>query len=259
MSFAFQFVDILVVVIVLVSAIYATYRGLVSESLGVFGWIAAAYATLYFGPYAAGWIRTMMEPQWLGEMMGYVIVFLAVLIPLHFAASRIAGNVKKSEVGTLDSVLGTGFGILRGIAIVGIGYLVFTGFVPVHAQPGWVREARLMPVIRASAEVVASLIPDAKVQAERAERDRGEKAAEPVTKPTVEPQDQPLQKSVHKSGKDEIGALMQEKAQNEADSDDKPAPKDKQSKHAKKTYGAKDRHALDRLIETSHSDKSGEP
>jgi len=44
MSFAFQFLDVDLVVIVLASAVYATYRGLVSESLAIFGWIAAAYA-----------------------------------------------------------------------------------------------------------------------------------------------------------------------------------------------------------------------
>ena len=57
MSFAFQFLDVAVVLIILASAVYATYRGFVSESLAIFGWIAAAYATLYFGPWVAWWMR----------------------------------------------------------------------------------------------------------------------------------------------------------------------------------------------------------
>ena len=164
MSFAFQFLDVALVVVVLASAVYATYRGLVSESLAIFGWIAAAYATLYLGPYCAGWMRTMLEPRWLGEVLGYVVIFLLVLLPLHFASSRIAANVKRSEVGTLDSVLGTGFGILRGIAMIGIAYLVYTSIVPIRDQPGWVVGARLWPVMHASAEIVASLVPDENVR-----------------------------------------------------------------------------------------------
>lgn len=269
MSFAFQFLDVVVVLIVLVSAVYATYRGLVAESLAVFGWIAAAYATLYLGPYCAGWIRTMMEPRWLGEVVGYIVVFLVVLIPLHFASSRIAVNVKKSEVGTLDSVLGTGFGILRGIAIIGIAYLVYTSMVPLRDQPDWVREARLWPVMRASAEIVASLIPDPDVQADgRGFHNRGEKAAEPTPEKPKKiddllQQDQPFKRSLNNTKADlKAGdeASAPEKTQNEAVPQPKPSPaSDKQGKHAKKTYGAKDRHALDRLIETSHSDESGKP
>jgi uncharacterized membrane protein required for colicin V production len=164
MNLAFQFLDVAVVLIILASAVYATYRGFVSESLAVFGWIAAAYATLYFGPWVAWWMRDMLKPQWLGEAAGYVLVFLVVLIPLQFASSRISQNIKKSQVGTVDSVLGTGFGILRGVAIIGIAYLVFVMYAPC-SQPSWLVNARLFPAIHASAEVVASLIPDQKVRA----------------------------------------------------------------------------------------------
>ncbi len=157
---AFSFLDVVVVGVVLVSAIYATYKGFISESLAIFGWIAAAYATLYFGPWCAYWMSGMIAPEWLGEIVGYGLVFLIVLLPLAFTSSRIADNVKRSQVGTLDSVLGTGFGILRGVALVGIAYLMFTAAVPIDSQPRWVTNARLYPAIRVSAEIVSSLIPD---------------------------------------------------------------------------------------------------
>lgn len=227
---AFSFLDLAVVGVVLVSAIYATYKGLVAESLAIFGWIAAAYATLYFGPWCAWWMRGMITPLWLGEIVGYAVVFLVVLLPLAFASSRIADNVKKSQVGTLDSVLGTGFGLLRGVAIVGIAYLMFTAAVPISSQPDWVTRARLMPVIRVSAEIVASLIPDRDIHLGRgASRKVMEKSQESPPEPAVE-----RRKAV--------------------ESEPVPPPKPRPGKHSKKSYGAKDRHALDRLIETTDSD-----
>lgn len=261
MNLAFQFLDIALVVIVLASAVYATYRGLVSESLAIFGWIAAAYATLYLGPYCAGWMRTMIEPQWLGEALGFVVIFLVVLLPLHFASSRIAANVKRSQVGTLDSVLGTGFGILRGIAMIGIAYLLYTSAVPVREQPGWVVGARLWPVMHASAEIVASLIPDPKVQMDsKSMRYRGKREADPTIPQLLgAPQDRPYGKLDQKPDDDMRPAEPVKKVKNEADTEHKPAPAAKAPKHVKKTYGAKDRHALDRLIETSHSDASAKP
>ncbi len=257
---SFQFLDIALVVIVLASAVYATYRGLVSESLAIFGWVAAAYATLYLGPYCAGWMRTMIAPQWLGEALGFVVIFLVVLLPLHFASSRIAANVKRSQVGTLDSVLGTGFGILRGIAMVGIAYLLYTSMVPVREQPGWVVGARLWPVMHASAEIVASLIPDPNVQVDgKTVRNRGRKEAEPTIPELLgAPQDQPFRKA-EQNPQDDLRPEPAKKAEIEANTEHQQAVAAKAAKHVKKTYGAKDRHALDRLIETSHSDASDKP
>jgi len=179
-------------------------------------------------------------------------------LPLHFASSRIAANVKRSEVGTLDSVLGTGFGILRGIAMVGIAYLVYTSIVPIRDQPGWVVGARLWPVMHASAEVVASLIPDENVRMDSKTRREEPKKAPELTIPQLlgAPQDRPFKKADRRAD---------DSSDNEPSPKDTPrtvaparklAPATTPAKHVKKTYGAKDRHALDRLIETSHSDAS---
>jgi membrane protein required for colicin V production len=228
---AFSFLDVAVVVVVLISAIYGTYKGLIAESLAIFGWIAAAYATLYFGPWFAYWMSGMITPDWLGEIVGYAVIFLIVLLPLAFASSRISENVKKSQVGTLDSVLGTGFGILRGVALVGIAYLIFTAAVPLDSQPRWMTGANLYPEIRVSAEIVSSLIPD---------------------------RDTPRHRTATKKPHRDVADRPQEERES-ADSEPPPPPKSKPVKSGKKTYGAKDRHALDRLIETSDSDKSGKP
>lgn len=239
MSVAFSFLDVAVVAVVLVSAIYATYRGLVSESLAIFGWVAAAYATLYFGPWASYWMSGMVTPEWLGEVIGYAVVFLIVLLPLAFASGRISENVKKSQVGTIDSVLGTGFGILRGIAIIGVSYLVFTAVVPYERQPDWVVNARLYPLIHASADIVSSLIPD---QHGRAPRHGPDPIARKIEESAAPPRRAP----------DPIAQKIEE-------SRPIPSPRPRPVKHVKKRYGAKDRHALDKLIETTDSDQSGKP
>ena len=98
MSVAFQFIDVVVVAIIIASTVYAAYRGLVSETLSIFAWIAAAFATLYFGPWLAHLTREMISPSWLGLVVGYAAVFLTVLIPLSFVSYRFSEGVKKSLV-----------------------------------------------------------------------------------------------------------------------------------------------------------------
>lgn len=165
----FSYVDLVVVLIVLVSMGYAIWRGFVAETLSVFAWAAAAFAALYFAPFIAPHAQKLISPAWIGTAASYVLVFLVVLIPLSFISFRFAQNVHNSPVGALDRALGGIFGVVRGLAIVGIAYIVFSAFVPVPKQPEWVSEAGTLPVIQSSAQVILSLVPDQGVKIGRNE------------------------------------------------------------------------------------------
>lgn len=221
MSLAFQVLDVLVVLIIIASTAYATYRGFISETLSIFAWAAAAFATLYFGPWVAYWLRGMINPPWFGEVTGYGAVFLAVVIPLSFMSYRFSEGVKKSPISPLDRALGGAFGIVRGLAIIGIAYVVFTAFVPIPDQPEWVLGARFLPLIQGSAEVITSLIPDQHV---------GNATAD-----TAPPESQQERDKAALDRKIEQQTAAQ------------PPPR----KHHKKTHGENDRQKLDKLIETN--------
>jgi membrane protein required for colicin V production len=212
------YVDPLVVIVVVLSAIYATWRGFVSETLSIFAWAAAAFATLFFGPRLAPIARGLFASPLLGVMVGYVAIFLVVLIPLSFLSFRFAESVKHSAVGTLDRSLGFAFGVVRGLAIIGLAYIAFTTVVSVRNQPDWITNAKLLPVIRVSAQALLSLVPDQHLGGIKAET-----AAAPAPKPEASAVPVPT-----------------------------PSPKPAAAKqHGKKAYGAKERSELDRLIETT--------
>src|ERR1700753_1566285 len=130
-------IDPIVLVVIFVSAVYASYRGFVSETLSIFACAAAAFATLFFGPKLAPLTKGLVSSPWLGLLIGYAAIFLIVLIPLSFVSFRFAESVKNSPVGTLDRVLGAVFGILRGLAIIGLAYIAFSSVIPVRNQPDW--------------------------------------------------------------------------------------------------------------------------
>ncbi|HSZ73215.1 MAG TPA: CvpA family protein [Rhizomicrobium sp.] len=216
-GFNISFVDLAVGAILLVSAGYAMYRGFVKETLSVFAWAAAAFATLYFGPSVAGYLHGRITPSWLGSVTGYAGVFLVVLLPLSYISYRFADSVKHSPVGTLDRALGAAFGIIRGFAIIGFAYFVFSSFVPVKSQPDWMAQAKTLPLIQSSSEVLLSLVPDHDKNAVAAAD------AQTDTTDAVMPKPRPLREA------------------------DRSAPK----RLPRKTYGAEDRRALDKLIETT--------
>src|SRR5215475_9013018 len=138
MSLSVSFIDCLIVLIIVVSAGYAAWRGFIWETLTIFAWAAAAFACLYFGPYLIPMTKSLVNTEWLAGLIAYAAVFLAVFIPFAFMSHRFSQSVKSSPIGPLDRVAGVAFGVVRGLAIVGLAYLAFTYFVPIRKQPLWI-------------------------------------------------------------------------------------------------------------------------
>ena len=86
-----------------------------NETLSIFAWAAAAFATLYFAPHIAPFLRERMSPPLVGTIVAYLGIFLVVLIPLSFISYRFSENVKNSPVGAVDRAFGLIFGIIRGL------------------------------------------------------------------------------------------------------------------------------------------------
>src|ERR1700749_2335045 len=95
----FTFLDLAVVVIILLSVIYAITRGFVDETLSVLAWAAAAFATLFFAPRVAPMLHRHFSQGWESAAIAYIGIFLVVLIPLQFMSHRAAESVRRSQIG----------------------------------------------------------------------------------------------------------------------------------------------------------------
>jgi membrane protein required for colicin V production len=248
MNLSVTVLDCLIVLIIIVSAGYAAWRGFLAETLTIFEWVAAAFACLYFGPYLVPMARTMVSQSWLASLLAYAVVFLAVFIPLAFISHRLSQAVKSSPIGPLDRAAGVAFGVVRGLALVGLAYLAFTYFVPIRQQPRWVTEAELLPMVQSTADVILSLVPDQSrdyaaipdhevvIQAPSTVR----KASNPPSQARHDPMAELIRSNgaaVPRAGR----APVQQKSAA------------KMPAKATKSYGAGDRQALDKLIETGGS------
>ncbi|HEY0267527.1 MAG TPA: CvpA family protein [Rhizomicrobium sp.] len=235
MNLSVTFLDCLIVLVVLVSAGYAAWRGFLWETLTIFEWVAAAFACLYFGPYLVPMMRSMVAQPWLAAVLAYAVVFLAVFIPLAFISHRLSQGVKNSPIGPLDRAAGLAFGVVRGLVVVGLAYLAFTYFVPIRSQPQWVTEARLLPMVQSTSEVLLSVVPD---------QHRGDDSLLPVEVVRQAPaQETPSH--------DPMADLIR---RNETGNHGPKSPREpvqqRSAAKATKAYGASDRQALDRLVET---------
>jgi membrane protein required for colicin V production len=237
MNLSVTLLDCLIVLIIVVSAGYAAWRGFVWETLTIFAWVAAAFACLYFGPYIIPLARDLVSEVWLASIVAYAAVFLAVFIPFAFISHRFSESVKHSPIGPLDRAAGVAFGVLRGLVIVGMAYLAFTYFVPIRRQPNWLTEARLLPMVQSTADVLLSVVP------------------EPSKDYSFIPQHEEVRQAPPVSHDPMAELIRKNETANSVPKSTREAMPHKTVAKAAKSYGASDRQALDKLVETGGSGK----
>ncbi|WP_366654604.1 CvpA family protein [Fodinicurvata sp. EGI_FJ10296] len=153
--------DIAVLGILFVSAILAFFRGFTREVLAIAGWVGAALVTLYTFPVASDVARTYISMDLLADIVGGTVVFIVTLIVLSIICHYIARLVTGSAINAIDRSLGFLFGLLRGAALVSLGYLVIVWFFPDPAsRPDWVADARSEAMVARGAAILVSVVPD---------------------------------------------------------------------------------------------------
>lgn len=152
--------DLMVIAIVLVSGLLAFVRGLVHEILALGAWVGAGIVT-YLGidrviPFA----RSLTEVQAVADVGAGAALFLAVLVALSILTRILVKQVRKSSLGALDRSLGLLFGLARGALIVAVAWLAVAWAYQEEPLPGWVAEARSLPLVEEGARALYEALPE---------------------------------------------------------------------------------------------------
>lgn len=152
-------IDIVVLVVIGLSAILAYFRGFVREILSIAALVAAVVAAVMLRGAATPLVDQLIPGFQFNEAIAAFGVFLIALIVLSIASHLISKLVENSAVTPIDRVLGLLFGIARGVLLVVIAYMVFSYIMPREEYPDMVAEAQSLPAIERGAEVLESMVP----------------------------------------------------------------------------------------------------
>jgi len=138
----FTVVDAGVAAIVLISGILAYSRGFTRELFAIAGWIIAAIAAFFAAPILKPLI---LEAPVVGPFLArscmvsiiaaFTIVVALVLLLLSVFNPLISGLVLDSALGPIDRMLGFVFGVVRGLLLIAIAYLIYTNLSGIQAWP----------------------------------------------------------------------------------------------------------------------------
>ncbi|MEM8877339.1 MAG: CvpA family protein [Pseudomonadota bacterium] len=152
--------DLILFAVAIISGLLAMVRGMTREVLSIASWLAAALAALYAFTNYREFARQRIDPDALADIALIAGTFIIVLILVSFITMKISDFILDSRVGAIDRTLGFGFGALRGLVLVVIGYLFFSWLVPEQSQPDWVRTARSLPMIQSTGDMLINMLPE---------------------------------------------------------------------------------------------------
>ncbi len=152
-------IDIAVAGIVIVSALLAFSRGFMHEVLSVTAWVGAIFAMIYSFPYLRPYAHDLISIELIADLAAGATIFIVSLIVFSLLTSSVTSRVKDSALNALDRSLGFLFGLIRGMALVCLAYILISWIWTPEERPVWLQDARSIPVIEAGANILRSLVP----------------------------------------------------------------------------------------------------
>ena len=152
--------DVILLVVMLISALLAMVRGFMREVLSIASWAAAALLTLYAYPKLKPIVLQYFSNDIVASAVCIGGVFLGTLLIVSVVTIKISDMILDSRVGALDRTLGFLFGLARGLVIVVVAFLFFNWLVPDRSQPEWVKNAKSLVVLKRTGDTLMSMLPD---------------------------------------------------------------------------------------------------
>ena len=106
--------DIVLLIIILVSAVIGLFRGLFKEVFSLLILIAAFLVATYFAPSMSGVLASQLDTGSLSHSLAFGMLFLGTLLVGGILSFLIGKVLSSSGMSGLDRVFGFAFGSLRG-------------------------------------------------------------------------------------------------------------------------------------------------
>lgn len=151
--------DLIVLAVIALSALFAFVRGFVREALSIAAWIGAGIVTYEFVHLLQPTFRKMITAVWLADLSAGFVLFVVSLLLFSIVVGLVSSQVRAAGLGALDRSLGLLFGLARGAFLLCLGYLLLPRVLPEESWPPWIAQARSRPMLAYGAAQLQQLVP----------------------------------------------------------------------------------------------------
>ena len=150
-------VDVVVIFVIFLSALFSLIRGFVKEAISLATWIIAIWLAATFAPKLAAVLPNSIESEAVRQALGFGVLFVLTLIVGAIVNTLVNQVVKKTGLSSADRIFGVAFGILRGALII-IVFVVIGGMTPLPDAEWW-QSSILLQWFESTAMVIQEYIP----------------------------------------------------------------------------------------------------
>jgi membrane protein required for colicin V production len=152
--------DVVILIIVCISALVAVVRGATKELLSIIGWVLSAVAVYYLLPIVNPIAKNYIASDLLSQLVSGAIILVLFCVFWLLTADKISSQIRASKLSSLDRIFGFVFGILRGVVIVILLQIMVATLAPEEVESGIFAESKYFQLAGESAEPIKNLIPD---------------------------------------------------------------------------------------------------
>jgi len=139
--------DIIILVLILISALFAFFRGLSLELLSISVWLISFFGSYAYANNLINFFNKIINNILISTAISYVVLFMVIFVIFSFLTRKFSVFIKDSYVGLIDKSLGFIFGILRGYVIVGLCFFLFDYFYN-GKRLEFIDNSKIIPVIK---------------------------------------------------------------------------------------------------------------
>jgi len=121
--------DYVVIVVLIISAILSTLRGMTREFLGLTGWFISIFVARLTASSVEALVSDFIAVEGLTEVLSWALPFAGTALIWFIFASLIAPGLKRAGLGVLDTWFGVIFGLIRGGLLMTVFYVGSVLFV----------------------------------------------------------------------------------------------------------------------------------
>jgi membrane protein required for colicin V production len=122
--------DWFICALVLLNVVTAAMQGFFSEALTLAGLVVGYIVAAWRYRSLAEWLESFLKNAWLAEVLGFLVIFFAIVILFGLAARIARWVMKQSGLSGLDRFLGAVLGLLKGGLMVAVILMGMTAFTP---------------------------------------------------------------------------------------------------------------------------------
>ena len=154
--------DIAVLIMVGFGALAGLSRGFVQEFITLLAWVGAVLAIHNLLPQLSEALLPYVHTSSGASVLGFAILLLVPYATVKLLAARLGEASRASVIGPIDRLLGLGFGAVKGVVVVVLGFTVLALGYDVtwgrDGRPEWITQARSYPFIDASSAKLVDLL-----------------------------------------------------------------------------------------------------